>query len=68
MSEYIYLTEEYEKKTKYPSIRDAIDRDYFSVVKYHGGLWLETRQCPPSIYRRAAKELRQIYPDLTFIC
>ena len=62
-----YLTADYACRTTYKSIRDAIDRDHFSVVSYHGGMWIESRQCPPTIYQRAARELRAIYPNLMFI-
>lgn len=62
-----YLTADYASRTKYKSIRDAIDRDQFSVVSYHGGMWIESRQCPPTIFRRAAQELRTIYPHLQYV-
>ena len=67
MNEYKYLTDEYRQKTKYKSIRDAIDRDYFSVVCYRHGFWIESRSCPPSIYSRAKKELMELYPDLWYV-
>ena len=67
MNKYEYLTDEYRAKTKYKSIRDAIDRDYFSVVCYHGAIWIESRLCPPSLYRRAKDELMQLYPDMWYI-
>ena len=62
-----YLTADYERRTKYKSVRDAINRDQFSVVSYHGGMWIESRQCPPTIFRRAARELRALYPHLMYI-
>lgn len=67
MNGYTYLTSEYERRTKYKSIRDAINRDYFSVVKYGGAFWLETRECPPTIYTRAVKELRALFPELRYV-
>ena len=67
MNGYTYLTGEYERRTKYKSIRDAINRDYFSVVKYGGSFWLETRGCPPTIYTRAVKELRALFPELRYV-
>ena len=63
-----YLTQDYERRTKYQSVRDAIDRDQFSVV-VHGdsGMWIEPRQCPQSIFRRVRDELRSLYPSLHYI-
>ena len=62
-----YITEEYVGKTKYKSIKDAYQRDYFSVVKYKNGIWLETRCCPKSIYKRIIKDLVNIYGENYFI-
>lgn len=64
---YESLTQDYMNRTKYQSVRDAIDRDQFSVVAYHGGIWIEPRQCPPSIFRRVRDELRALYPSLQYI-
>ena len=58
-----YITNDFAVKTKYQTLKDAIDRDYFSVVKYRNGVWLECRNCPESIYERAIRELKRIYDD-----
>ena len=60
---YEYITEDYIKKTKYKSILDAYERDYFSIVKYKNGIWVETRNCPQSIYNRIIKDLVNIYSE-----
>lgn len=62
-----YLTQDYEHRTKYQSVRDAIDRDQFSVVCTASGIWIEPRQCPQSIFRRVRDELRSLYPSLHYI-
>ena len=57
-----YITEEFVNQTKYKSIKDAYDRDYFSIVSYMNGIWIEKRNCPTTIYNRIIKELERIYP------
>lgn len=57
-----YITEEFVDQTKYKSIRDAYDRDYFSILSYRNGIYIEKRNCPATIYNRITKELKRIYP------
>lgn len=57
-----YITEEFVNQTKYKSIKDAYDRDYFSIVSYMNGICIEQRNCPVTIYNRIIKELKRIYP------
>lgn len=66
-NKYEYVTEEYVEKTKYKSIKDAYQRDYFSVVKYRNEIWIESRNCPISIYKRIIKDLVNIYGENYFI-
>lgn len=68
MNKYEYITEEFVNNTKYKSLRDAYDRDYYSIVKYSisdsvYSLRVETRHCPDSIYIRILKELSRLYPS-----
>jgi len=68
MNKYEYITEEFVNNTKYKSLRDAYDRDYYSIVKYSisdsvYSLRVETRQCPNSIYTRILNELSRLYPS-----
>lgn len=57
-----YITEEFVNQTTYKSIKNAYDRDYFSIVSYMNGIWIENRNCPVTIYNRIIKELGRIYP------
>lgn len=63
MAKYEYITEEYVEKTKYKSIRNAYQRDYFSIAKFRNGIWIEGRNCPQSIYNRIIKDLVNIYGE-----
>lgn len=58
-----YITEEFVNQTKYKSIKDAYERDYFSIVSYMEAIWIENRNCPVSIYNRIVKELCRLYPN-----
>lgn len=58
-----YITEEFVNQTKYKSIKDAYERDYFSIVSYMEAIWIENRNCPVSIHNRIVKELERIYPN-----
>lgn len=62
-----YITEEFVNQTKYKSIRDAYDRDYFSIIFYSNGIYVEQRNCPATIYNRIIKELKRIYPTAYII-
>ena len=57
-----YITEEFVNQTKYKSIKDAYDRDYFSIVSYRNSIWIGKRNCPVIIHNRIIKELERIYP------
>lgn len=64
---YEYLSEEVAKNTKYKSVADAYNRDQFSIVKYNGVFWIESRGCPARTYKLVTKEVKRLYPELKHV-
>ena len=62
-----YITNELEKATKYKSVKDAINRDYFSIVLDNNIWYIESRGCPAMVYDRVVKEGKRIFSNYTYI-
>lgn len=67
MQNYEYITEEVVEKTKYKSVSDAFNRDYFSVVRQGVFFWIESRLCPERTYKLIIKETKRLFPNLKYV-
>ena len=67
MHVYEYITEDFVRQTKYPSVEDAYERDCFSVVRYEQGIWIEDRGLSKRTMLCVLKEIQRLYPDLIII-
>lgn len=64
---YEYITKSLVQNTDYKSIKTAYQNDCFSVVKYGSCFWLESRGCPNRTHNLIVKEMKRIYPNMTYI-
>lgn len=62
-----YITEKIVEKTKYKSVADAFNRDYFSVVRQGGFFWIESRLCPERTHKLIIKETKRLFPNLEYV-
>ena len=62
-----YLTDDLAKQTKYKSVYDAWNRDDFSLVVYDKAWWTERSVLSNRTFNLVKKEMRRLYPDLTYI-
>ena len=61
-----YLSCEIAKNTKYKMVKDAYERNNFSVIKRGGVFWIES--CPSNkVYTLLVKETKRLYPYLTYL-
>jgi len=62
-----YLSADIAKQTNYKSIKDAYERNDFSVIKRGGIFYVEGYGCPDRTYNLVVKETKRLYPYLTYL-
>lgn len=62
-----YIDREVAEKTKYKSIKEGWERNYFGIVRSGNVFWIEGHQCPDKTYRLAIKETKRLFPNLSYL-
>lgn len=64
---FYYLLPDIAMRTKYPSVRDAYERNLAEVVRYRDAFYIEGHGCSDRTYRLIIRETKRLYPDLTYL-
>lgn len=62
-----YLTSDIANSTKYKSIKDAYERNKFSVIQNRGHFYIEGFGIDDRTYNLIIKETKRLYPYLTYL-
>lgn len=62
-----YITFIIAQNTRYKSLKEAYERNLYSIIRHGNVFYIEGYGCSDRIYKLAIKETKRLFPDLKYL-